>query len=606
MEMFNQKKVRITHGFFKDRQQINLVSLKNVHKRFLETGRFEALKQNWKEGAPDKPHIFFDSDVAKWIESAAYVLMDHKDEELEQLCDNYIDEIGAHQESDGYFNSYFSHIAPEKKWKLRTEHELYCAGHLIEAAVAYYNATGKDKFLNIMKRNADHIEKVFKIDKTAAFVTCGHEEIELALVKLYRATNEPRYLNLARFFIDQRGQKQEEVYPTVDPHYDQSFKPVREQHTAEGHAVRALYLYSGMADIAKECNDNELINACKAVYQNIINKRMYITGGVGSTHHGEAFTYDYDLPNMSAYSETCAAIALIMFCDRMGDIEHNAKYADTIERALYNNVLAGVSLDGKSFFYENPLEADVQKYDFNQTYKVKQHMPVLRRQEVFDCSCCPPNLTRTIASIGNLIFKHQDDSIFINQYISSSSEIDGVQIDMQSDMPWEGKINIKITPKNPVKIFLRIPYWTTGYIINVNKKLFRGDLKDGYLEINVSYESTIYIDFEMPIRFTYAHSKVRADSGRAAVTRGPLVYAAEGIDNPDIDLKDIRIDKSLQPELRPGSFCKYNIIVPAFKREQTELYSYQEPKYQKTTLKLLPYFMWANRERSDMQVWFLY
>ena len=443
--------VKINQGFFKDRQKTNLVSLKNVHKRFLETGRFEALKQTWKQGDKNKPHIFFDSDVAKWIESAAYVLIDQKDEELEQLCDSYIDEIQAHQEKDGYFNSYFSHIAPDKKWKLRMEHELYCAGHLIEAAVAYYQATGKDKFLNVMKKNADHIEKVFKIEKNAAFVTCGHEEIELALYKLYKVTKELRYLSLAKFFIDERGQRQEEVYPSVDPHYDQSFLPVRKQHTAEGHSVRALYLYSGMADIGKETNDKELIDACKKIYENITTKRMYITGGVGSSHYGEAFTYDYDLPNLSAYTETCAAIALIMFCDRMNEIEANAKYADTIERALYNNVLSGVSLDGKSFFYENPLEADVEKYDFNQTYKVKQHMPIIRRQEVFDCSCCPPNLTRTIASIGSLIYKYDKQDIFINQYISSSADIEGNLIEMKSDMPWKGKINIKVSPKIPIR-----------------------------------------------------------------------------------------------------------------------------------------------------------
>ncbi|HEY8390436.1 MAG TPA: beta-L-arabinofuranosidase domain-containing protein [Clostridia bacterium] len=606
MQRVDLSKVKITEGFFKDRQKINIESIKSIHKRFLETGRFEALKQIWKEGQPNKPHIFFDSDVAKWIESVAYVLIDHRDSELEKLCDGYIDEIQAHQQSDGYFNSYFSHIEPDKKWKLRTEHELYCAGHLIEAAVVYYQATGKDKFLNIVKKLADHIEKVFKIEHTAAFVTPGHEEIELALYKLYKTTDEKRYLDLAKFFIDQRGQKQEEVYQTVDNRYDQSYIPVRQQKTAEGHSVRALYLYSAMADIAKECNDQELLNACKAIYENITTKRMYITGGVGSSHYGEAFTYDYDLPNISAYAETCAAIALIMFCDRMNNIEADSKYADTIERALYNNVLAGVSLDGKSFFYENPLEADVQKFDFNQTCKVKQHMPILRRQEVFDCSCCPPNLTRTIASIGGLIFKYDEESIFINQYISSTADINGVFVDIKSQMPWEGKININIKPKKPIKVCLRIPYWTTGYKVFVNKKSYKGAVKNGYLEIGLSDETNIKIDFEMSVRLVYAHNKVRADSGRAAVTRGPIVYAAEGIDNPNIDLNDVKLDLSRKPKLEEGSIAKYNIILPAYKRAQTELYSYQKPKYQKIDLKLLPYFMWANREKSDMQVWFLY
>ncbi|NLC16533.1 MAG: glycoside hydrolase family 127 protein, partial [Clostridiales bacterium] len=572
----DKKHVRLNEGFFQERQKINLTGIKNIHERFLETGRFEALKQNWKEGQPNKPHVFYDSDVAKWIESAAYVLMGQEDLELEKLCDQYIDLIEARQEQNGYFNSYFSYLEPDKKWRYRTEHELYCAGHLIEAAIAYKKATQKEKFLDIVKKLADHIYQVFVIDKSAAFVTPGHEEIELALYKLYKETNQKKYLELAKFFIDQRGQKPEPVYETVDNRYDQSHIPVRQQQTAEGHSVRALYLYSAMADLGKEYNDQELITACKSIFENIVNKRMYITGGVGSSHYGEAFTYDYDLPNLTAYAETCAAIALIMFCDRMSEIELDSKYADTIERALYNNVLAGVSLDGKSFFYENPLETDVKKYEFNQTCKVKQHLPILNRLEVFDCSCCPPNLTRLIANIESLIYKKTKDGLIINQYISSKADIDGVKIEQKSQLPWNAQTNINITSSKPVKIYLRIPYWAQKPLIKINQKTYKNILKNGYLEAAIDGANQIKVVFDMPVRLAFSHPKVRCNSGKAAVMRGPLVYCAESIDNPNIVLSDARLDLSKKPRLVKGNLVKYDIIMPALIRQQNELYSFKK------------------------------
>lgn len=608
MENTKQKDINVLPGFWHNKQQINLISINNIHKRFEETGRFDAIHQQWKEGEPNKPHVFFDSDVAKWIESAAYVLQNRKDAKLIELCDYYIDIIQLHQEAGGYFNSYFGHIDKANKWKKRVDHELYCAGHLIEAAVAYFEATGKPKFLDVVKKYADHIDKVFRQEKSAAFITPGHPEIELALYKLYLVTKDKKYLELSKFFIDERGQIQEEVYSAVDNRYDQSHKPVREQFEAEGHSVRALYLYSAMADIAKEYRDEKLMTACKKLFENITNKQMYITGGIGSSDYGEAFTYDYDLPNLTAYAETCAGIALIMFSDRMFGLDINSKYADIIERVLYNNVLSGVSLDGKSFFYENPLETDTKKWNFNQTLKIKQHLPIIERKEIFDCSCCPPNITRLIASVGGYIYKHMDNDIYINQYISNETVFAGTKILLKTEYPWEGKIsiNIDVTDGKEKHLYLRIPQWADKFDVSINGKFYDAKHNNGYIMLCVSSLIEIVFNIEMNVKYVFANPLVRSDNGRCAVQRGPIVYCAEQIDNETIILPDIKLDTKAKPIILDSVLTGKEIVLNADMRKQENLYSFDYPTFSKCQIKLIPYFARANCKITDMQVWFLY
>ena len=401
MKNMNIKSVDITSGFWKERQDLNKnITAYAVMNRFKETGRFDAFKFNWKEGEPNKPHFFWESDIAKWMEGIAYILQKDSSYELEQEIEPLIDLIEKNQTEDGYFNIFFTIIEPESRFKKRGNHELYCAGHLIEAAVAYYEVTGKDRFLRSMCKYVDYIEKVFVKEETAGFMTPGHPEIELALFRLYKCTKEKRYLELAKFFIENRGNntkdKEKETWLYGNMKYDQSHLPLRKQFTAEGHSVRALYLYCAVADIAMESDDVELQEVCKQLFDNIVEKRMYITGGVGSSSIGEAFTVDYYLPNTRAYAETCAAISLIMFAQRMFEMDHNAKYTDIVERVLYNGMLSGVSLDGKSFFYENPLEIDPtdRTKDVCIFEQYREHIPINQRVEIFSCSCCPPNLVR--------------------------------------------------------------------------------------------------------------------------------------------------------------------------------------------------------------------
>ena len=342
--------IKITGGFWKERQDlIRNVTAKAVYDRFYDTGRIDAFKFDKKSEI--KPHIFWDSDVAKWMEGVAYLIQEKSEPQLEAIVENLIDLIEKNQDDCGYFNIFFTVVEPQNRFVNRDCHELYCAGHLMEAAVAYYYATGKRKFLDLMCKYADYIEKRFKIDKDAEFVTPGHQEIELALVKMYEATGEKRYLELSKFFIDERGKRSEFKYDWCKESYHQSHIPVREQKEAVGHAVRATYLYCAMADLALRYNDKDLQSACETIFEDIVNHKMYITGGIGSSRAGEAFTIPYDLPNLIAYTESCAAIGLILFCHRMLLLTNDVKYSHVIERALYNGFLSSFSLDGKSFFY---------------------------------------------------------------------------------------------------------------------------------------------------------------------------------------------------------------------------------------------------------------
>lgn len=594
--------VKITGGYWKARQDINRsVTLKAVYDRFNETGRFEALKCDLRDGDTNIPHIFWDSDVAKWIEGASYILHSEKNDQAVEIIENAIDLIIKNSDENGYFNSHFLVAEKENRFRLRECHELYCAGHLIEAAVAYYELTGKDRFLNAVKKYADYIERAFKIDNTAAFITPGHPEIELALVRLYKATSEKRYIELAKYFIDKRGNCDEPGIYTdwANEYYSQDEIPVRERKTAEGHCVRALYLMCAAADIAYIYKDNDLKTACERFFDSIVNKRMYITGGVGSSNIGESFTIDYDLPNRTAYAETCAAISLAMFAERMLKFGADSRYSDIIERTMYNGIMSGISLDGKSFFYENPLEIDPDFNNINTSTKVKERFPITQRVEVFDCSCCPPNIMRFVASISGLIYGFDDNTVYINQYINSEGDVNGIKISQKTDYPNNGKITVRCN-SNKKQIAFRIPCWCKSF--NINKKY---SIKNGYAYVDLDSEENIELELDMPVRIISANRRIHSDAGRIAVMRGPVVYCAEGIDN-GADIKSIALPAESVFELAESEFLLPILKTEAYRPfESDSLYYEAVDDYEKIPLTLIPYYAFANRGESEMQVWLL-
>lgn len=594
--------VKITGGYWKARQDINRsVTLKAVYDRFNETGRFEALKCDLRDGDTNIPHIFWDSDVAKWIEGASYILHSEKNDQAVEIIENAIDLIIKNSDENGYFNSHFLVAEKENRFRLRECHELYCAGHLIEAAVAYYELTGKDRFLNAVKKYADYIERAFKIDNTAAFITPGHPEIELALVRLYKATGEKHYIELAKYFIDKRGNCDEPGIYTdwANEYYSQDEIPVRERKTAEGHCVRALYLMCAAADIAYIYKDNDLKTACERFFDSIVNKRMYITGGVGSSNIGESFTIDYDLPNRTAYAETCAAISLAMFAERMLKFGADSRYSDIIERTMYNGIMSGISLDGKSFFYENPLEIDPDFNNINTSTKVKERFPITQRVEVFDCSCCPPNIMRFAASISGLIYGFDDNTVYINQYINSEGDVNGIKISQKTDYPNNGKITVRCN-SNKKQIAFRIPCWCKSF--NINKKY---SIKNGYAYVDLDSEENIELELDMPVRIISANRRIHSDAGRIAVMRGPVVYCAEGIDN-GADIKSIALPAESVFELAESEFLLPILKTEAYRPfESDSLYYEAVDDYEKIPLTLIPYYAFANRGESEMQVWLL-
>ncbi len=603
MTGINFRNVDITGGFWKKKQDmLKETTVYAVYERFKETHRFDALKCQWTEGEPDMPHIFWDSDVAKWIEGVAYLLEKGKYPELKKIADEAIDLIIKNSDENGYFNSHFLVTRQDKRFTLRNEHELYCAGHLIEAAVAYYKATGEDRFLKAMCKFADYIEKCFKTEKTAAFVTPGHPELELALVKLYEATGERRYFELAEYFIDEHGKGHAGDADTFAPWgnllYNQDDIPLKNRTTVNGHSVRALYLFSGAADVARLRGDKELTEACKRVFDNTVNRRMYVTGGVGSSHMGEAFTVDFDLPNRKAYTETCAAIALVLFASRMQLLETDSKYADCIERVLYNGLLSGISMSGDSFFYENPLEIDPDFNEVNTSQTYNERFPITQRKRVFDCSCCPPNLVRFIPSVADYIYGCDKNTLYIHQYMSCVAKVDGMTVEQTTDYPHSGKVSIRCNTEGR-RIAIRIPWWCKEFNIDSPYVIEKGYavIEAGATEINV--------DFGMPVNIIRANRRVHDNAGRVAVMRGPVVYCAEGVDNGR-DIKNIRIDTSAKVEVRDSQFILPSLHTTAYHlKESDSLYSVAGEDLESLPLTLIPYYAFANRGTTEMYVWLL-
>ena len=585
--------VTLTGGFLFDRQELNRkTTIHAVYDRFVETGRFAAFDFNYKKGDEIVPHIFWDSDVAKWLEGAAYILQKHQAPDLERIVDDTVEKIKAHQLPDGYFNVYHTVVEPELRWKERNNHELYCAGHLMEAAVAYAEATGKTDFLSCMEKYADHIWQMFVEEKSAVFATPGHEEIELALVRMYRHTGKKKYLDLAAHFINERGKQIEDDMGF----YSQSHRPVREQAEAVGHAVRALYLYTGMAYLAAETGEQALIDACRTLFANVTEKKMYVTGATGSTYRGESFTDAYDLPNDSAYAETCASIALMLLGNAMLSLENNAKYADAVERALYNGVLSGLSQDGKAFFYENPLEINLAER-FQAPF-AKPHHAITERVECFECSCCPPNLNRTLASLGNYTYGVEGDTLFINQFIASRLDFEGIFCTQKTNYPHNGCI--KLQANGIKRVAVRIPAWCDKF--DLNKPFV---MQNGYAVVENDGDEILF-DLDVSPHYVWADPRASRDAGKVCVMRGPVVYCAEGVDNGP-HLHSFLLPST--PDFRESGNEAFSLPCLELDCEKYQpftsgnLYENHAPVREKATLKLIPYHCFANRGESDMLVW---
>ncbi|MBQ4085346.1 MAG: glycoside hydrolase family 127 protein [Clostridia bacterium] len=607
----SHEKVRLTEGFWKNKRELGRnVTLMSIYDRFAETGRFASLDFNHPN-----PHIFWDSDIAKWIESAAYLLEDKRDEAVEKLVDEAVEKIALHQRPDGYFNIHFDTKEPGARFSRYTDHELYDLGHLIEAAIAYKRATGKRKLLDICIKYVELVDKVFRVEHTAGFDTPGHEEIELALYRLYQETGEERFLTLMRYFIDTRGTSpRDNTYAGLGRNsYAQSHLPVREQKTAEGHSVRAMYLYSAMADMAWHDNDEGLRKACEALFDNVVNKRMYVTGGIGSSHVGEAFTFDYDLMNRTAYTETCASLALALFARRMSRIEPKGVYADIAELALYNGTLSGISVSGDSFFYENPLEIQPAVLRHNRYYvDARDYMPIPERVKVFECSCCPPNLLRVIGSVAEFAYGEDDTTLYSHLFMGCEAETKFGKITQTTNYPYEGAVEYRM-PEGAGKFTLAVhlPAWAEeDYTLTLNGGLYEVNPKDGYLYITREWKAEDVLRLEMPFgaRLVYANPAVHEDCGRVAVMRGPIVYCAEEVDNGRY-VKDIAV--TAEAEYKP-EWCE-ELQAPILRTigsrrmwpNHNPLYTSKPAKRMHTEIVLIPYACFANRGESEMSVWLL-
>ncbi|MBA7467125.1 Non-reducing end beta-L-arabinofuranosidase [subsurface metagenome] len=609
--------VTIDDSFWAPRIEINRErTIPYEYKMFKATGRMDSLKLGWEPGKEPVPHFFWDSDIYKWIEAASYSLTTHPDSQLDSLIDGLVGLITKAQQPDGYLNTYYTVVEPGKRWtNLRDRHELYCAGHLLEAAVAHFQATGKRTLLDVACCYADYIDTLFgsKPGKKPGYP--GHEEIELALIKLYQVTGERRYATLSKFFVDERGQQphyydREATERGEDPtkfwagtyEYNQSHKPVREQNEAVGHAVRAMYLYSGMADVAAEFGDEQLRTACDRLWNNLTSKRMYITGGIGPSRYNEGFTEDYDLPNETAYAETCAAVGLVFWAHRMLQFECDGHYADVMERALYNGALSGVSLDGEKFFYGNPLTS------------LGNH----HRQEWFECACCPPNIARLIASLGKYVYSQSETDAIVHLYVGGSASLhvagQTVGLRMDTRYPWDGKVIIAVEPGTPASfgLKLRIPAWCREFSLRVNGMEAKSlQPKHGYLRIEREWKAgdCIELSLSMPIELVRAHPEVREDIGCVAIQRGPLVYCLEQVDNK-VPLHRIVLPEDTKLKARFEQDLLDGVVVihdDAFVVDDSDWDAqlYRVAKEQRKCFKIsaIPYYAWDNRESGKMRVW---
>ena len=562
--------------------------------------------------------LFQDSDVAKWLEAVAYSLKLKSNKELEERAAEVVELVGRAQMDDGYLNTYYAINFPDKRWQnLHEDHELYCSGHFIEAGVAYYEATGKTRLLEIVKKLADHIYSIFGETKREGIP--GHPEIELALIRLYDVTNDKRYMELANYFINQRG-KNPDFYTqekkrrggtstfnsdTKDTNYSQASKPVREEKDAVGHAVRAVYLYTAMAKAAGETGDKTLLEACKRMWDSMIDKQMYITGGIGSSSHGgECFTADYDLPNDTAYNETCASIALIFFAKEMLKLTDDAKYADIMERALYNNTLSGMALDGKRFFYTNPLDFNP---DFAETVPIQAHIKK-ERPKWYACACCPPNLARLITSLDRYVWHERDGTIYSDLFIGGSFESENAKIETKTTYPFGNSVCYKVhSAKSGAKLAMRIPHWSSKTIIKHGGTEISAKTENGYAFVEIKDGDEIELTLDTEPKKIYANYNVNDNLGKCAIIAGPLTYCFEEIDNGE-NLNALQIDVSDTPkwsDFASDKLGKIKAVTIDGKRlnQVGELYSLKPLTSKPAKLIAIPYYAWGNRGKCKMKVW---
>ena len=607
LEAHSFSQIKITDSFWKPKlEKVAKSALPaSIYQTEIKTGRIRNFeKAGRKQGEAHEGIYYDDSDVYKALEAIAYSLQNIPDPALEKKADDWIDKIASAQESDGYINTFYTLTGLEKRWQDMEKHEDYCAGHLMEAGVAYFQATGKRKLLDVAIRMADHIDKQFR-QANRPWVS-GHEEIELALVKLYKVTGERRYLQLADWFLDQRGRGYGKGgiwdKPEWGPKYAQDDVPVKDQKEITGHAVRAMYLYTGAADVAAAKNDPGYLKAMKTVWEDVVYRNMYVTGGIGSSGSNEGFSVDYDLPNENAYSETCASVGMVLWNQRMNLLEGQAQYIDVLERSLYNAALDGLSLSGDRFFYGNPLASTGQHF----------------RKEWFGTACCPSNISRLVASVGDYIYAKNEKGIWVNLFIANQTEFnlsgEKVSVEMNTQFPWDGTIEILVNPdtKKRFTINLRIPGWiqenpvpgklysflkeeTAPFTLMVNGEKANFRQENGYAVLDREWKKGDRITYSLPmeIRELQSRPEVLANTNRIAIQRGPLVYCIEGADNSG---KVLQLSVGSKPKFTTK---EYQVLDEKVRAIQFEAFDGETPK----TITAIPYYTWANRGQNEMMVW---